>query len=64
MSTLIALKLEQELELTRRAMDAMTRRPKLVLKWGIDSETGRPEAYWAAMRDSAPASVMFAPDFH
>jgi hypothetical protein len=63
MSTLTALKLERELDLTRRAIETAMRRPELVMKWGINSETGRPEAYWAVVGDTAPASVVTLPEF-
>jgi hypothetical protein len=43
MSTLTALKLVRELELTRRAM---TERPMLAMQWTIDPQTGRPVAAW------------------
>ena len=51
MSTLTALKLERELELTRHAM---TERPALTMHWTIDPRTGRPVAAW---REEAPTVV-------
>jgi hypothetical protein len=52
MSTLTALKLQRELQLTRLAMAAGTARPKLVCRWVVDQETGRPVAVWMQERDS------------
>jgi hypothetical protein len=63
MSTLTALKLAQELQLTRRAMAGTTERPKLMIKWGIDSETGRPVACWVAVSDTQVPAVTQEPVF-
>jgi hypothetical protein len=43
MSTLTALKLERELEITRRAL---AKRPTLAMQWRIDPRSGRPVAAW------------------
>jgi hypothetical protein len=58
MSTLTALKLERELEITRRAMAQQTARPRLELRWGLDSETGRPAAVWMVAQPSAVVTVL------
>jgi hypothetical protein len=63
MSTLTALKLAQELQLTRRAAAATADRPKLLLTWSIDSETGRPVARWVAVSDTAVPAVTQEPVF-
>jgi hypothetical protein len=46
MSTLTALKLERELEIARLAMATAAEQPKLVCRWMLDAETGRPVAVW------------------
>ncbi len=63
MSTLTALKLERELELTRRAMTVRPDRPKLERRWLLDAETGRPVAVWTAVTQPARATVMPEPAF-
>ncbi len=62
MSTLTALKLERELEITRRAM---AERPTLVMQWTIDPRSGRPVGTWVAtpaVASESPA-VMAEPEF-
>jgi hypothetical protein len=62
MSTLTALKLEVELEVTRRAM---TRRPTLTMQWRIDPASGRPVGIWVASpaAEAEPQTVMAEPAF-
>ncbi len=63
MSTLTALKLERELEITRRAMAAPTEQPKLAMQWHIDPATGRAVGTWVAVREIAAPTVMTEPAF-
>ncbi len=60
MSTLTALKLEVERDVTRRAM---ARRPTLTMQWRIDPVSGRPVGIWVATEAPAPQAVMAAPAF-
>ncbi len=60
MSTLTALKLEVELDITRRAM---ARRPALAMQWRLDPRSGRPVAIWVATDAGEPQAVMAEPAF-
>ncbi len=55
MSTLTALKLERELEITRRAM---VERPTLAMQWHIDPRSGRPVAVWTEVASGVAPAVM------
>jgi hypothetical protein len=58
MSTLTALKLERELEIARRAIAGAAERPRLVRRWLLDTETGRPVAVWTQVRETVdPAAT-------
>jgi hypothetical protein len=61
MSTLTALKLERELEITRRAT---AERPTLAMQWTIDPRSGRPVGTWVAtpVVASEPQSVLTEPE--
>jgi hypothetical protein len=63
MSTLIALKLERELEITRLAMATAAERPKLVCRWMLDTETGRPVAVWMQQSGGLGPTCMPEPAF-
>jgi hypothetical protein len=63
MSTLTALKLERELEITRRAMAGETNGPKLVLQWCIDATTGRAVGRWVAPDETATPAFAPEPSF-
>jgi hypothetical protein len=63
MSTLIALKLERELEIARLAMTAAAERPKLVCRWMLDAETGRPVAVWMRQCGGFNPAAMTEPAF-
>ncbi len=58
MSSLTALKLERELEITRRAMFRKTERPRLMMQWSIDPLTGRPIGTWVAEEVSVDPTEM------
>jgi hypothetical protein len=60
MSTLTALKLERDLEITRRAM-APAEKPRLEMRWALDAETGKPVAVWTAVQP-VPAAIAL-PEF-
>jgi hypothetical protein len=63
MSTLTALKLERELEITRLAMAAETKKPRLVLQWHLDATTGRAVSTWIVPQETAAPTVMREPNF-
>jgi hypothetical protein len=57
MSTLTALKLERELEISRRAM---AERPTLAMRWHIDPQSGRPVAVWTEVAPTVLPEPLFA----
>jgi len=61
MSTLIAVKLQLELEITRRAMVVGTERPSLVCRWVVDAASGRPVAVWTQRRDAGDPILLAEP---
>jgi hypothetical protein len=63
MSSLTALKLERELEITRRAMAGETKEPKLALQWHLDATTGRAVSTWIVPQETTAPTVMREPNF-